>query len=255
MPIRSKPLNEGGWLAARSPTRLLVYLRRDGKTSLTLAGRRRLRLFACSCCRRIDHLLPPEGRTAVEVAERFADGRAGKAELREIYAAAVRAQARAWQEAEALRRARAAADTTPLALATHRACLASAMLVSTRSISQVARMVAQYAAEALGEACTGGPAPAPAAEKRHQADLLRDLFGNPFRLPPVIDPSWRRWNDGTIPRLAGAIDEERAFDRLPVLADALEEAGCADADLLGHLRGPGPHARGCWALDRVLGQP
>jgi hypothetical protein len=54
--------------------------------------------------------------------------------------------------------------------------------------------------------------------------------------------------------MGGAIYDERAFDRLPVLADALEDAGCADADLLGHLRGPGPHVRGCWAVDLILGK-
>jgi hypothetical protein len=54
--------------------------------------------------------------------------------------------------------------------------------------------------------------------------------------------------------LAQAIYEDRAFDRLPVLADALEDAGCTNSDLLGHLRGPGPHARGCWVLDLLLGK-
>jgi hypothetical protein len=71
---------------------------------------------------------------------------------------------------------------------------------------------------------------------------------------PAVDPSWLAWNGGTVRNLAQSIYDERAFDRLPVLADALEDAGCADADLLGHLRGPGPHARGCWAVDRILGK-
>jgi hypothetical protein len=54
--------------------------------------------------------------------------------------------------------------------------------------------------------------------------------------------------------LASAVYTERAFDRLPVLADALEEAGCVDADILSHLRGAGPHALGCWCLDLLLGK-
>jgi hypothetical protein len=83
--------------------------------------------------------------------------------------------------------------------------------------------------------------------------LLRDLVGNPFRRP-TVDPAWRAWGGGTVPKLAQAIYDQRAFDRLPVLADALEDAGCADPELLGHLRGPGPHARGCWALDLLLGK-
>jgi hypothetical protein len=86
-----------------------------------------------------------------------------------------------------------------------------------------------------------------------QCDRLHCLFGNPFR-PPRIDPAWLARNDGAVRKLAEAIYEGRSFDRLPILADALEEAGCEDAELLGHLRGPGPHVKGCWALDLVLGK-
>jgi hypothetical protein len=82
---------------------------------------------------------------------------------------------------------------------------------------------------------------------------LREVFGNPFA-PVVLDLAWLAWQNGTIPRLARGTYDERAFDRLPILADALEEAGCDDADILGHLRGPGPHARGCWPLDLLLGK-
>ncbi|HEY7423378.1 MAG TPA: hypothetical protein VH682_03975 [Gemmataceae bacterium] len=83
--------------------------------------------------------------------------------------------------------------------------------------------------------------------------LLRELFGNPFR-PVVVDPSWLSWNDSTIPKIAQAIYDERAFDRLLILADALEEAGCNNADILTHLRGNGPHVRGCWPVDLILGK-
>ena len=93
------------------------------------------------------------------------------------------------------------------------------------------------------------------AERLAQADLVRDLFGPlPFR-PVSVNRAWLAWDGGTVAKLAAATYEERAFDRLPILADALEEAGCADAELLGHLRGPGPHVRGCWVLDLLLGQP
>jgi hypothetical protein len=84
-----------------------------------------------------------------------------------------------------------------------------------------------------------------------RCDLLRDIFGNPFR-PVALDPAWLAWRGRTIPKLARAIYDERAFDRLPILADALEEAGCTDADLLGHLRLPAVHVRGCFAVDAVL---
>jgi hypothetical protein len=82
------------------------------------------------------------------------------------------------------------------------------------------------------------------------ADLLRDIFGNPFH-PIAFVPKWR---SETAVALASAIYAERAFDRMPILADALEEAGCDHADVLSHCRGPGPHVRGCWVVDGVLGK-
>jgi len=78
--------------------------------------------------------------------------------------------------------------------------------------------------------------------------LLRDIFGNPFR-PVTVDPAWQT---ATVVALAEAIYADRAFDRLPILADALEEAGCLNGDLLNHCRQPGEHVRGCWAVDLLL---
>jgi hypothetical protein len=86
-----------------------------------------------------------------------------------------------------------------------------------------------------------------------QVPLLRDIFGNPFQ-PPTLAPAWLAWNNATIPRLAQEIYDSRAFERLPILADALEEAGCTNADILNHCRQPGPHARGCWVVDLILGK-
>ncbi len=84
-------------------------------------------------------------------------------------------------------------------------------------------------------------------------DLVRELWGNPFR-PPVVARSWLSWNDGVVVRLAEAIYEEHAFERMPLLADALLDAGCTDEALLAHCREPRPHARGCWVLDALLGK-
>ena len=84
--------------------------------------------------------------------------------------------------------------------------------------------------------------------------LVRDVFGNPFRLV-LVERAWLAWEGGTVRKLAEGIYQDQAFDRLPILADALEEAGCADEAILSHLRGPGPHVRGCWVLDLLLGQP
>jgi hypothetical protein len=91
------------------------------------------------------------------------------------------------------------------------------------------------------------------AQRKWEVLLIRDIFGNPFRAVSLV-PSWLIWNEATVAKLAQAIYDERAFERLPVLADALEEAGCTDAEILAHCRGPGPHVRGCWALDLLLGK-
>jgi hypothetical protein len=90
------------------------------------------------------------------------------------------------------------------------------------------------------------------AEAAAQADLLRCIFGNPFRPLAAIVPEWVSWQGETVLRLARGIYDERAWDRLPILADALEEAGCADPAVLGHLRHTGPHARGCHVVDGLL---
>ncbi|QDU22206.1 hypothetical protein [Urbifossiella limnaea] len=87
-------------------------------------------------------------------------------------------------------------------------------------------------------------------EREATRDLVRDIFGNPFR-PVPFDPSWRT---EAVVGLARGMYESRDFGPIPVLADALEDAGCADADVLGHCRGPGPHVRGCWVVDLVLGK-
>jgi hypothetical protein len=86
------------------------------------------------------------------------------------------------------------------------------------------------------------------SERRYQAGILRCLWGNPFR-PTSLDHSWFT---PTVKALAQAIYEDRSFTDLPVLADALEEAGCNSQDILSHLRGPGPHTRGCWAVDIII---
>lgn len=98
------------------------------------------------------------------------------------------------------------------------------------------------------------------AERNSLAMTLRDIFGNPFR-PVTTDQSWLAWNDGTTVKLAQAIYDERELPsghldsgRLAILADALEDAGCTNQDILGHCRGPGPHVRGCWVVDLLLGK-
>jgi hypothetical protein len=99
------------------------------------------------------------------------------------------------------------------------------------------------------EYATGLRAPTP-DQRRQQAALVRDIFGNPFR-PVAFDP---RWRTADVMGLAWAIYDEGAFDRLPLLADALMDAGCEHEQVLTHCRSAGPHARGCWVVDLVLGK-
>jgi hypothetical protein len=87
-----------------------------------------------------------------------------------------------------------------------------------------------------------------------QAAIIHDIFRNPFRPSPSLPPAVLAWNGGTVCRIAQATYGERSFERLPILADALEDAGCTDAAILSHCRGPGPHVRGCWVLDLILGK-
>jgi hypothetical protein len=215
-------MTESDWLNATAPQPMLEFLR--GKVS-----DRKLRLFAVACCRRYWHLFTDERcRRAVEVSERYADGQADADEL-----------------AAATEEARVVWD-------------------------QEARVMwGDITAQGPRDAIDYRPPPAASphddrgsvAEQAGQAHLLRELFGPwPFRRP-TLDPSVLAWNGGVVRSLAQAAYDDRQLpsghldpDRLLILADALEEAGCSDAELLSHLHGPGPHYRGCWALDVVLGK-
>lgn len=84
--------------------------------------------------------------------------------------------------------------------------------------------------------------------------LLRGVSGNAYYPCPPLPPDVLAWNGGTVRKIAQAIYDDGGFDRMPILADALEEAGYTDAELLGHLRQPGPHEHGCWAIKAVLGK-
>src|SRR5262249_42099247 len=83
--------------------------------------------------------------------------------------------------------------------------------------------------------------------------LIRDVFGNPPR-SVALQRGWLTWHDRTVLKLAQTIYDDRRCDMMPILADALEEAGCTNADILDHCRGLGPHVRGCWVVDLMLGK-
>jgi hypothetical protein len=95
---------------------------------------------------------------------------------------------------------------------------------------------------------------APTEEEHEQhRRLVREIFGNPFR-PATLAPNWLTWEDGLARGLAQVMHRERDFERMPVLGDMLEDAGCDDEAILSHCRGAGPHVRGCWVVDLLLGK-
>ena len=188
-------------------------------------GDRKLRLFACECCRQHWELLSHEGQAAVIQAEEFAEGRLSRRELAAV---------------------RRAANAAGLGVnGYHRDYPARVVM------EPVALSAAYHTANARLNLDHQRPLFPHESWGYHfeLAALIRDIFGNPFR-PVAFDP---RWRTETAVALATGVYADRAFDRLPVLADALEEAGCDHPDVLAHCRGPGPHVRGCWVVDLVLG--
>ena len=215
-------MDEQEWLASRAPDEMLdslVHFRRG------TVSERKLRLFACACCRRIWDQLPDAAhRRAVEVAERFADGLAGLTELAEAREAVVQIE----RHAAVLARSSAT----------------SWAVIHTAGQHSSWETWIRVAFDAVCHPRTRD------GERREQAALLRDIIGNPFQ-PVTADLALRNETAGAV---AQAIYDEHRFGDLPILADALEEDGCTDAEILGHCRGPGPHVRGCWLLDLILGK-
>jgi hypothetical protein len=218
---------------------------------LTDPGGRKARLFACACCRRIwDGIVNVRSRWAVELGERLADGAADPVEVEEatreafaaIHAADLRSAGPGRGEAAAARAAAATLGEAPRAAALQAARYA--VVAFTGDVRAVTAEAVQYDADVPGRE----------AERRFQLALAHDLADNPVRMPSIERP-WLAWRDGVVGRLARAIYRRHRFEDLPILADALEEAGCPSAEILDHLRGPGPHARGCWAVDLLLERP
>ena len=237
-------MSEKEWLQATDPLRMLEFLR--GKVS-----DRKLRLFVVACCRRALPLLSTELRQALRVAELLADGQVTERERKAARAAAMAAGrigygCGAAKDAVAMALRRKAADAAQFAFK-HAGWLA-AVWTWTAATGRPAAEAPAYATDGWD-----GFAILCAAEQAAQCELIRDIIGNPFR-PVAVRLSWLVWNDRTISKLAQSIYEDRAFDRLPILGDALEEAGCHDADILNHCRRPGEHIRGCWTVDLLLGK-
>jgi hypothetical protein len=248
-------MTEAEWRDAEEVGSLIARLRIRG--SRWRWSTRLSRLFGCGCARRVWYVLTePAQRGAVESAEAVADKRIRLADLKPIHAAVV-----------------------PIHLGNDPSDARPGWGQFLGSISRGGwPFWVQFNQDGDHFCSPGGNAAHPTpwgnpyrtandarallhfrksqkkarAEEKLQCDLLRDLVG-PLS-PPTLKDAWLTPNDRAVPRLAGAIYEERAFDRLAILADALEDAGCNERVLLDHLRAPGPHARGCWAVDLILGK-
>ncbi len=211
-------MTEAEWRGSAEPRRMLNWLHNK-------ASPRKLRLFATACCRQVWPLLCNKPcREAVEVAEQYADARASDETLARARDACVRH----------IKETRVCTQAQALARATFYATRGPARLAARNAAGMTARILPEFT-------------------EREQAGFLRCIFDHLFSWPGG-SPSWLARNDGAPRRIAEGIYEVRGFDRLPILADALLDAGCDNDHLLDHCRSPGPHVRGCWALDLILGK-
>jgi hypothetical protein len=181
------------------------------------ASERQDRLFVYACARRVWHLIPAGERQQLEASAAYADGLLGRQSLR------------------------GTGEADPLYPEPQRASL--------WDFSDALGTFIRLAQEENG--WTQELRAMVRREEAAQCALLRDVFGNPFHTP-ALPPALFAWNDGAVVTLARAIYDGQRFGDLPVLADALEEAGCVDPEVLAHCRGGGDHVRGCWVVDALL---
>jgi hypothetical protein len=211
-------MTEAEWLACVGSDDWRLFLH---DKMACLHGRcsvRQLRLFALACCRHINPRFPdPRSAYALGIAERYVDGRASEEE----YEAAYRESKKVNAEFQAI---------------------LDEVVFSKRCSKLVwwTSYVAYYA-QTLGDE---------EAERHWQAQILCDIVGEHEPLPEFDC----RWRTGATRALAEQMYESPDFVAMPILADLLQDAGCGDELILGHCRGPGPHARGCWVVDLVLGK-
>jgi hypothetical protein len=163
----------------------------------------------------------------VEVAERHADGLCSQIEVEEGGHAA----SAAWNEARGGKEKEIAFCGATILIAGAHTGASNCGCYAAKCVSRI-------------------PGQEDVKERMAQAELFRDIFGNPFR-PTAFSPSWRI---DTAVSLARQMYESRDFSAMPILADALQDAGCDNGDILEHCRGAGPHVRGCWVCDLVLGK-
>jgi hypothetical protein len=222
-------MTEKQWLKATDPAEMLELLGPH-------ASDRKLRLFACACCRRVWHIVTsPKLEQALPLLE---DSIEGKAKDRG--------------------RAHKLAGEMLTDGSSTQACIGAELWKASQKAfkrDEYGFYRIGYSVQAALGWAAGGFHPvftnAVKAERKEQAKVVREMFGSPFR-PVHFSPQWRT---SDVLTLARQMYDSRDFGAMPILADALQEAGCDSEDLLGHLRDPHVvHVRGCWALDLVLGK-
>ena len=236
-------MTEDEWLNCADPTPMLEFLR--GK-----ASDRKLRLFIANYCRCNWHLFHDERcLNAIEVAELFSDGQIDYTELSQTYIEMSQILSESLRPAAGERWQ--SVRVTPTAIIANTCSRAVRPRITPRTVGLAAEGLVMVLADGIRDEFLQ------AIEGKVQVGFLRDIFGNLFR-PVTINPDWLT---PTVSSLAQAAYEERSLPsgeldpaRLAVLSDALEEAGCDNSDILNHLRGSGPHVRGCWVLDLLLGK-
>jgi hypothetical protein len=253
-------MTEAEWLACEDPMLMLRYLIGTNEARIqavevfpdSRGGDRKLRLFACACYSRICHVLPHTvARDAVRIAERFADNAASESEF-------LAAEAKVLELCNAIepRWRRSAGDERAALHPTH-AALSLAGVVCWRQPQKAAWYASSnaylefpYLINSDVDVNSRERWEAEVVEKRGQCSLIRDIFGNPFR-PVALNPSWLT---STVLAIANGIHNDKAFDRMPILADALQDTGCDNEEILNHFRGPVPHTRGCFVIDLLTGR-
>ncbi len=216
-------MTEADWLACHDHSAMITFLKGQGVDSY-----RKYRLLLVAYCRTFlpELLVDEQTRHVIEVAEGYADESVDKTEL-------ARAKRLALKTVEKRLRLEFAVRSVTHGLPMREAIDFPYFCLRPWRGSNYNR-----------------PTP---SQRRMLGQLIRDIFGNPFR-PVGLDPAWLTWHDGLLVFMARQIYDSRDFADMPVLADALEEAGCTDSSILGHLRGPGPHVRGCWVIDLLIGK-
>jgi hypothetical protein len=216
-------MDEHQWLTGTGPKWMLEHVRPH-------VSPRKLRLFTCASLHRVESVLAePAGLRAVQAVEALADGTMS-------HPAALGTVQRAISDLS-LSQSLDGFTGGPLHVLIARSTLEDPWAAA----QAYAWLVAHSQANGRRE-----------EELAAQCDLLRCLFGNPFR-PVPLQPEWLTGNGGAAHHLARVIDDEQRFAEMPILADALEEAGCSHPDVLNHCR-QHVHARGCWVLDLLLGR-